>query len=189
ISATTTPAGATTIKHMSPLSTCDASSSSLVGQGLMYTDVPQTLPALSPLASYPPVPPGIKKGSPSSAFDASSSSLVGQGLVHTNVPQTPPSSSASSASPSISSDARTHRQSTPPAPLSVIFMDIIMQTMDGYTASRHIRSMGISTPIIVTSANITDDEERGREIGVVEAMQKPFTREKVEMVLKRVGIL
>ncbi|KAJ3065213.1 hypothetical protein HK102_007997, partial [Quaeritorhiza haematococci] len=75
-----------------------------------------------------------------------------------------------------------------PHPLSVIFMDIIMPTMDGYTASQHIRAMGIETPIVVTTANIAD-EERGRGLGVVEALRKPFTRESVAGVLQRVGVL
>ncbi|KAJ3084804.1 hypothetical protein HK102_000549, partial [Quaeritorhiza haematococci] len=73
-------------------------------------------------------------------------------------------------------------------PLSVIFMDIIMPIMDGYTASHHIRNMGISTPIVVTTANMPD-EERGREVGVVAVVRKPFTKEKVKGVLERIGVM
>ncbi|KAJ3086250.1 hypothetical protein HK102_013368 [Quaeritorhiza haematococci] len=73
-------------------------------------------------------------------------------------------------------------------PLSVIFMDIIMPIMDGYTASSRIREMGISTPIVVTTANVAD-EERGRDLGVVKSIRKPFTKEKIAGVLERVGVL
>ncbi|KAJ3087534.1 hypothetical protein HK102_010861 [Quaeritorhiza haematococci] len=75
-----------------------------------------------------------------------------------------------------------------PQPFSVIFMDIIMPIMDGYTASRHIRELGISTPIVVTTANMVD-EEQSSELGVVEAIQKPFTKEKITGVLQKVGVL
>ncbi|KAJ3078869.1 hypothetical protein HK102_004185, partial [Quaeritorhiza haematococci] len=109
------------------------------------------------------------------------SSLLNGGLNHlhpiTDPLPTPPSSPTISLPPA-----------TSPQPLSIIFMDIIMPIMDGYTASEHIRRMGITTPIVVTTANDVD-AGRGRELGVIEAIRKPFTRERVKGVLEKVGLL
>ncbi|KAJ3059160.1 hypothetical protein HK102_010118, partial [Quaeritorhiza haematococci] len=92
----------------------------------------------------------------------------------TTIPTSNPTTATSTTTTSITTET------TPtPNPLAVIFMDIIMPTMDGYTASQHIRNMGIKTPIVVTTANMPD-EEKGREVGVVEVVRKPFTKERVK---------
>ncbi|KAJ3079963.1 hypothetical protein HK102_003398, partial [Quaeritorhiza haematococci] len=141
-----------------------------------------------------------KAGSESTINPPSSVEVQGHSCLdmNSNTLPTPPPSPGSSPPPASSPTIpqrqdtslttfdpnNTSPSTTRPQPLSVIFMDIIMPIMDGYTASRHIRELGISTPIVVTTANIAD-AERGRELGVVEAIQKPFTREKIAGVLQK----
>ena len=41
---------------------------------------------------------------------------------------------------------------------NIIFMDIHMPVMDGVTATKHIRQMGIKTPIIALTANVIKED-------------------------------
>ncbi|KAJ3034199.1 hypothetical protein HDV00_005369 [Rhizophlyctis rosea] len=75
----------------------------------------------------------------------------------------------------------------------VIFMDILMPLMDGFEATAQIRARGITTPIIIATANqVNGNEEAERRmkgVGADEAIGKPFSREDVEAVLRRYGVL
>lgn len=57
----------------------------------------------------------------------------------------------------------------------LIFMDIQMPKMDGYTAARTLRELGNPVPIIALTANvIKDEEDKFREAGMNDWLSKPF---------------
>ena len=63
-------------------------------------------------------------------------------------------------------------------PISIILMDIIMPVMGGFDATKAIRSLGCTVPIIATTANNTNTEEFKRQMetfGMSDAISKPFT--------------
>ncbi|KAJ3056976.1 histidine kinase osmosensor [Rhizophlyctis rosea] len=71
----------------------------------------------------------------------------------------------------------------------IIFMDIVMPNMDGYDATKKIRSFGIKVPIVITTANqVAGNEEAQRkleEVGADEAVGKPFLVDRLREVLRR----
>jgi len=71
----------------------------------------------------------------------------------------------------------------------IIFMDINMPEMDGYTATRSIRNLegpGRHIPIIALTADaMVEDRERCVEAGMNGFISKPFRREEIEEVLLR----
>jgi signal transduction histidine kinase len=57
----------------------------------------------------------------------------------------------------------------------LILMDLHMPIMDGFEASKTLRSNGVQTPIIALTANIKNDvEERVKESGIDDVIVKPF---------------
>jgi CheY-like chemotaxis protein len=72
---------------------------------------------------------------------------------------------------------------------SIIFMDINMPGMDGYTATRHIRHLPAAQrmiPIIALTADATrDDKEKCLEAGMDNFVSKPFRMEEITSVLKK----
>jgi CheY-like chemotaxis protein len=68
-------------------------------------------------------------------------------------------------------------------PYDLIFMDVHMPVMDGYTATRNIRSGGgpnASTPILALTANAVKEEiDRCLESGMNRHLAKPFEPEKL----------
>ena len=57
----------------------------------------------------------------------------------------------------------------------LILMDVNMRGMDGFTAVEHIRSHGVSTPIIIVSGRKEDfDTLYGLDIGADDYITKPF---------------
>ncbi len=71
-------------------------------------------------------------------------------------------------------------------PIDLILMDCNMPVMDGYEASRRIRSNGrwLELPIVALTANaLSDERERCRAAGMNDYLAKPFRREELAVVL------
>ena len=68
----------------------------------------------------------------------------------------------------------------------VILMDVQMPNMDGQSASRVLRSAGITLPIIALTANATpEDRQKCIAAGMTEFMTKPFNVNELLAVIKR----
>jgi CheY-like chemotaxis protein len=71
---------------------------------------------------------------------------------------------------------------------SMVFMDINMPEMDGYTATRHIRRMNTeirNIPIIALTADaMKEDKEKCIEVGMNNYVSKPFRLEEIEFIIK-----
>jgi CheY-like chemotaxis protein len=71
---------------------------------------------------------------------------------------------------------------------AVIFMDVNMPVIDGFTATRMIREMSDakkSTPIIALTADaMKEDRERCLAMGMNDFVSKPFRLKEIEFVLK-----
>jgi CheY-like chemotaxis protein len=71
----------------------------------------------------------------------------------------------------------------------LIFMDVNMPEMDGYTATRQIRTMEEpyrSIPVIALTADaMQGDKEKCMEAGMTDYLSKPFRLEEIEAVLKK----
>jgi CheY-like chemotaxis protein/anti-sigma regulatory factor (Ser/Thr protein kinase) len=58
---------------------------------------------------------------------------------------------------------------------SLIFMDLLMPGMDGFETVRHIRAMGVATPIVALSAlSMKQDKERALAMGCNAFVSKPI---------------
>lgn len=72
---------------------------------------------------------------------------------------------------------------------AIIFMDINMPEMDGYTATHHIRHLPPpqrSIPIIALTADATrDDKEKCLEAGMDNFISKPFRLDEIAGILRR----
>jgi CheY-like chemotaxis protein len=70
----------------------------------------------------------------------------------------------------------------------MIFMDVNMPEMDGYTTTRHIRQMPepwCSLPIIALTADaMKGDREKCLEAGMNKYISKPFRLEEIDEVLR-----
>ncbi|MCP5196234.1 MAG: response regulator [Gammaproteobacteria bacterium] len=71
----------------------------------------------------------------------------------------------------------------------IIFMDVMMPGMDGFETSRTITNQQPdSAPIIMCSANATDEDKRdARDSGAVSFLSKPYTPDQLDSVLRTVG--
>jgi CheY-like chemotaxis protein len=83
-----------------------------------------------------------------------------------------------------------------PEKYDIIFMDVQMPEMDGYEATRHIRSSGApradSIPIVAMTANVfREDIERCLESGMNDHVGKPLdfdeVLEKLRLYLRKVS--
>lgn len=80
--------------------------------------------------------------------------------------------------------------SAAPEPYDLIFMDIQMPEMDGYTATRHIRALDMpaakTVPIIAMTANVfSADIARCREAGMTDHVGKPLAMANVLAKLRQ----
>ncbi|MBB2144692.1 response regulator [Pedobacter sp. LMG 31464] len=60
----------------------------------------------------------------------------------------------------------------------LVIMDLYMPKMDGFEASKIIRSLSKTVPIIVISTAIVNEEELKRDIGIDYLLAKPLNVEK-----------
>ena len=71
----------------------------------------------------------------------------------------------------------------------VMFLDLQMPEMDGYTALEQMRKEDLNTFVIVVSADIQPmAQERVLALGAIAFLKKPVNPEEVETVLKQYGV-
>lgn len=58
--------------------------------------------------------------------------------------------------------------------IDLVIMDLYMPKMDGFEASKRIKSMSKDTPIIVISTTLIGEEELKRDIGIDYLLSKPL---------------
>jgi CheY-like chemotaxis protein len=72
--------------------------------------------------------------------------------------------------------------------ISMILMDLKMPVMDGYTATRNIRSFRPELPIIaLTAFAMSDDKQKAMDEGFNDFLTKPVTQEEVIRIVKKYG--
>ncbi len=68
----------------------------------------------------------------------------------------------------------------------IIFMDLHMPKKDGFQAIKELRELGVKTPIITLTANVTQEAmNRSRELGSEEYITKPYSSWRIYSVLQK----
>lgn len=68
-------------------------------------------------------------------------------------------------------------------PISLVLMDIKLPVMDGYTATRLIKSMKPELPVIAQSAYVSTDKKKNRMAGFDHFLAKPIVQDNILKVL------
>ncbi len=69
---------------------------------------------------------------------------------------------------------------------AVIFMDVQMPEKNGYEATREIRSLGVTTPIIAATASaVKEERDRCAEAGMDDLLIKPFKKQDILPLLDK----
>ena len=68
----------------------------------------------------------------------------------------------------------------------LVFMDCLMPEMDGYTATRKIRAMGKTMPVIALTADaFTENKDKCISAGMTDYISKPFKRHALRQLLTK----
>ncbi len=70
--------------------------------------------------------------------------------------------------------------------IDLIFMDLKMPEMDGFTATRLIKEMKPHIPIVVQSAYITpEDRQRATDAGCDDFISKPISEDTLRLIIEK----
>lgn len=71
----------------------------------------------------------------------------------------------------------------------VMFLDLTMPMIDGYTVLEHLQKEGLNTFVIVVSADVQPmAQDRVKELGAMAFIKKPINPGQVESILSQYGI-
>ena len=72
----------------------------------------------------------------------------------------------------------------------VMFLDLTMPEMDGFTVLENLRSEGLNTFVVVVSADIQPlAQERVLSLGAVAFVKKPVNPAEIQTILKQYGMV
>ncbi|KAG8062542.1 hypothetical protein GUJ93_ZPchr0003g17576 [Zizania palustris] len=75
------------------------------------------------------------------------------------------------------------------APYDLILMDKQMPVLDGHEATRRIRAMGVTTPVVAVSSDVLPaDVEAFISAGADDFTPKPLSKEKLGNILAKFGL-